>query len=164
MPDMPLPCPPDCGLCASSLLQGNSHVEFSRNRSIPVEENRRKYILENAEHECIAKVKVDGGVLASHPGKKADYLFIRCEHNIAYFVELKGCDITKACEQILSTIILFQGVVGNINNINARVVCSRVPAPDLRSTHYRRLENHCKSKNGTLIIKAKKLKENIVST
>lgn len=159
MPDMPLPCPPDCGLCANSLLQRNSHVEFSRNRFIPVEENGRTYIIENTENECIAKIKVDGGLAASSREKKADYLFIRCKHNVLYFVELKGSDVTKACKQILSTITWFQELVGNLHNINARVVSSRSSAPHLRSSYYEQLKRHCNKNNGKLLIRTRLFSE-----
>lgn len=159
MPDIRHPCPPASGLCAHNRLQGNIHVEFLCHERIPVEENGKKYTLENTEKECIARIKVDGGLYPSNSEKKADYLIIRCEHDIAYFVELKGSDINKACEQILSTIDLLQDIVGSAQGINARIVCSRVPTPDLRSSHYRRLENHCKKKNGTLLVRTKQYSE-----
>lgn len=159
MPDIRHPCPPASGLCAHPRLQGKPYVEFLRDRLIPVEEKAKKYTLDNTEEECIAKIKVDGGLYPSHSEKKADYLLIRCEHDIAYFVELKGGDVAKACKQILSTIDLLQNIVGSAQSINARIVCSRVPTPDLRSSHYRRLENHCKEKNGTLLVRTKQYSE-----
>lgn len=159
MPDIRHPCPPASGLCAHHSLQGNLHVEFLCRELIPVEENGKKYTLENTGKECIARIKVDKGLLNTASEKKADYLLIRCEHDIAYFVELKGCDVAKACEQILSTINLLQNIVGSAQGINARIVCSRVPIPDLRTSHYRRLENHCKEKNGTLLVRTKQYSE-----
>ena len=119
----------------------------------------KKYTLDNTEEECIAKIKVDKGLLNTASGKKADYLLIRCEHDIAYFVELKGCDVAKACEQILSTIDLLQNIVGSAQSINARIVCSRVSTPDIRSSPYIRLEKHCKTKNGTLLVRTRQYSE-----
>ncbi len=152
MPDSQTPCPPVSGICNHSQLQENPHVHFSRNQKIQVEEHNRKYTMENSGRECIAKIKVDNGLLTPDSEKRADYLLLRCEQDIAYFVELKGCDVAKACEQILSTITLLRSIV-NTYRINARIVCSRVPAPDLRSSHRVRLENSCKGRNGTLIIR-----------
>lgn len=151
MPNSQPTCPPASGICNHSQLKGNPHVKFLRDQKIHVKEHSRKYTLENSGRECIAKITVDNGLLTAGSGKKADYLLLRCEQDIAYFVELKGCDVAKACEQILSTITLLQSIV-NTYRINARIVCSRVPTPDLRSSHRVRLENSCKRKNGTLII------------
>ena len=159
MPDIRHPCPPASGLCAHPRLQGKPYVEFLRDRLIPVEEKAKKYTLDNTEEECIAKIKVDKGLLNTASGKKADYLLIRCEHDIAYFVELKGCDVAKACEQILSTIDLLQNIVGSAQSINARIVCSRVSTPDIRSTPYIRLEKKKKKKNGTLLVRTRQYSE-----
>ena len=159
MPDIRHPCPPASSLCAHHRLQGKPYVEFLRDKFIPVEEKGKKYTLDNTQEECIAKKKVDKGLLNTASEKKADYLLIRCEHDIAYFVELKGCDVSKACKQILSTITLLQNIVGNAQILNARIVCSRVSTPDIRSSHYINLKNHCKTKNGTLLVKTKQYHE-----
>lgn len=158
MPDIQPPCPP-AGICSRPELKESPHVKFSRDRHIGVEERGKRYILHNPARECIARLKVDDGLPCATSGKKADYLLVRCEQGIAYFVELKGCDVARACEQILATIESFHNVLADARAINARIVCSRASTPDLRSSHRRRLESLCKNRNGTLIISTKEYRE-----
>jgi len=79
--------------------------EYSNNKIIIAEENRRKFILRNNSNLYINKVKVDNCYITS--GQKCDYLFeiIRDDNiEIVFYIELKGSDINHAIEQIESTL------------------------------------------------------------
>jgi len=152
-------CPPSIGICAHAIILHSRHSQFSRNRAIVVEENRKRYIINNTNGECIAKVRVDNGILSSTSDSKSDYMIIRCQHDIVYLIELKGSDVKKACEQVLSTIEKLAAIL-QAATIHARIICSRVPTPALRSSQYNKLYLHCQAKNGQLIIRVNQFEEN----
>ncbi|MDL2280212.1 hypothetical protein LJC15_06115 [Desulfovibrio sp. OttesenSCG-928-G11] len=153
-----LPCPPQNGICSDAILCDSDYAEFSQHKKIVAEENNRKYVALNGNGECIAKIKVDNGIMPSENEPKADYMIIRCQHNVVYIIELKGSNIKRACEQILSTIDKLS-VLLNKANIHARIVCSRAPTPVLRPSQYYKLDRYCKSRKGRLIVKESVLEE-----
>lgn len=155
-------CPPPNGICSNAIFSNSTHAVFLRNTKIVVEENKRKYTANNVYKECIAKIKVDGGIIQNASISKSDYIFIRCEYNMVYFIELKGGDVAKACEQIISTIAnLSSLLLGSI--LHARIVCSRAPAPALRSSQYARLDRCCRNSNGQLIVRVNQFEESYIT-
>lgn len=151
-------CPQANSICSHKDLINKLHTIFTRNQKIPVEENGKRYYINNLNHECIAKVKIDGGLISSSENSKADYMVIRCDHNIIYIIELKGSDVKKACSQILSTLKILTTLIGTAS-IHARIICSRVPAPALRSSEHVVLDKYCKKMNGRLDIKVREYTE-----
>lgn len=82
-------------------------TETIHHKIITVEENKKKFIIENNNAKKVNRVKVDG-CLIDNQKEKCDYLFeIYDEVNIilVIYVELKGKDIKKAYDQLVSTII-----------------------------------------------------------
>lgn len=151
-------CPPCEGICSYPIFSDSEHTSFLRNKKIIVEENKKKYIANNIKQECIAKVRVDGGLISNQDIGKSDYILIRCEHDIVYIIELKGCDVAKACEQILSTIAYLSFSLRGCT-IHGRIICSRAPTPALRSSHYTKLERQCRENGGQLIVKTNQFEE-----
>ena len=151
------PCPPNIGICSDPLFNNPEWVAFSRKPSIKVEEKGKKYIALNPNGECVAKAKVDNGLIAGSEVSKADYIVLRCDLDMAYIVELKGSDVSKACEQILSTVNLLP--ILEKYTVNARIICSRAPSPDLRSSHRGKLDKLCRAKSGNLKVKVKFMEE-----
>jgi hypothetical protein len=80
--------------------------------------------------------------------------------NNIYFIELKGEDIKKAAVQILCTINLYGRKLDG-NKIFARIVCSRIPRPDIRSSQIVSLERAVGATGGNLTKTCRKLEESI---
>jgi hypothetical protein len=109
---------PDCPLCSDG-------------KKITVQENKRKYILNNLSAQQVCKIQIDGCVIDDQNQRKCDYLIIVCKTEDAkeemYFIELKGKDLISAVEQLTQTIEYFQTQI--IGKVFARAVLSRVPNP-----------------------------------
>lgn len=151
-------CPPEYGICSNVIFLNSADTAFLQTKKIVVEENRRKYTANNVNEECVARVKVDGGIIKDSLISRSDYMLIRCEKNIVYLIELKGGDVAKACEQIIATAGYFSSILQGAT-LHARVICSRAPTPALRSSQYARLERHCRSHNGNLIVRVNQFEE-----
>jgi len=106
----------------------NTCNECNSNRTIVVEENKRKFILQNNSLNMINKVRVDGCYINN--GAKCDYLIELINSNIVktvFYIELKGSDINHAIEQIESTLQHCRQVHNNIDK-ECYIVLSRFPS------------------------------------
>lgn len=81
-------------------------------------------------NEDFTKLRIDDCIVTSKTIEKCDFGFVRHSNNDFYFIELKGSDIEKALDQIVTTISFF-----NTNMIlipkNSRlgfIVSSKVPS------------------------------------
>ncbi|HDV6322488.1 hypothetical protein [Burkholderia vietnamiensis] len=113
----------------------------------------------NGDGKRILRYEVDGNMIKSAQ-KRCDYAIGIPGSDKVIFIELKGTDIKHASIQILDTITEL-GVKLNGFELHARIVCSRIPAPDLRSTQIIKLERKLAQTNGSLIKKCKELEEAI---
>jgi len=105
-------------------------TDCSEGKRLVVEENKRKYILQNPSKRKVCKVRIDGCVISSQTKRKCDYLMIVCELEDMYFIELKGKDLISAVEQLTETVKYFQAEFREIQGkVFARVVLSKVPMP-----------------------------------
>ncbi len=99
---------------------------LSKNKIITAEENGRKLTINNPTLRSITKVQVDGCLRISG-GKRCDYLFeIDQPTTQVIYLELKGCDIPKAYEQLAATIDLFRSKHDGCKKV-CHIVASRVP-------------------------------------
>jgi hypothetical protein len=99
------------------------------------EENGRKIEVRGDNYANIDKVKVDGALIDVSTISKCDYFFghkvkgkgVRYANNV--FVELKGCDIGKAYDQIMETISVFKRnkVLCHDSVVNGVIVGSHIP-------------------------------------
>lgn len=75
------------------------------NKSKVASENGKRFgIISN---ENFTRIRIDGCLIASQHVEKCDFGFIRHSSQEFYFVELKGKEIQKAYNQIVSTINYF---------------------------------------------------------
>ena len=65
-------------------------------------EKRSEFRIINSKKREILKIKVDGCMKLN--GKRSDWLFIDCDNETAYFVELKGSGLDKAIKQLEKTL------------------------------------------------------------
>lgn len=111
----------DYGRCATE----------STHKKITAEENGRKLTLENPNGNTIRKIQVDGCLITDTSHKRCDYMFEMEETNsklisLVIYLELKGCDIKKAYDQLVATIDQFNKAHQDIKK-EAHIVASRVP-------------------------------------
>ena len=98
----------------------------STHKIITAAENNRKLTIKNSSQKIITKVAVDGCLVIA-TGKRCDYLFeIEQPITQVIYLELKGCDIEKAYQQLVATIELFKDSHKNCKK-ECHVVASRVP-------------------------------------
>lgn len=69
-------------------------------------ENGKRFEIDS--NEDFTRIKIDGCLIPSQQVEKCDFGFVRHSNNEFYFVELKGKDINKAINQIISTISNFE--------------------------------------------------------
>ena len=142
-----------CNFCNSFCKKYALYGKYRSQNIVSLSENRRKYQLKNENHKCIHTYKVDNGIITSQDIPKCDYaIFI--ETNSLYLIELKGANISRAIEQIESTIrILIQEEKVNVNTIEAKVVLSKGRNPKIISTKQQHLDKLLSRYNGRLTYK-----------
>lgn len=126
-----------------------------------VTEKGKTFRLINDSGFEFAIYKVDDCLIKGNNEQKCDYLFL-VDKNLecaAYFIELKGTDLTKAISQILNSIDrLYKSF--HEHKIYARIVGTRV-TPNIKSRRAK-LDEKVKQFGGDLIIASKpELKETI---
>ena len=97
-------------MCKETLKEKLGSTDNCYSNKTAAEEKGRKFrlILPKGEEAC--RVNVDDCLLtqSEKTGKKCDFLFYRCKTKDCFFVELKGQDISRAFEQITTTIKLLK--------------------------------------------------------
>jgi hypothetical protein len=138
---------PDCTNC-------------NRHPILRAQENKSKYVLKNPNRIEVCKIQVDDCVINSNDESKCDFLFLACETDKAFFVELKGRDLTHAIDQIDHSIDVLISQLENFA-INARVVLSKAQTPDLRTSKYVKFKSKIKRLGGTFEHKNKVMEESL---
>lgn len=126
-------------------------------------EHHMKYELKNDDRLCLLKLHIDNCLITCQNSIKCDFAIFVCSSKICCLIELKGSNVDHACEQILATANTINDILNKCNKIHARIVASRMPSPNIRSTHKIKLDNFCRSHRGTLKIQVRTLQENVSS-
>ena len=127
-------------------------------------ENKSTYRYVNNARQCVAKIRVDGGLIRNTGTKKCDWLVINWDLAHSFFIELKGSDIRKAISQINVTLDLLWSDVKKtgIDVAHARIVLSKTPRPNLMPNEKRKLEIRLKDKEyggGTVKVQSEQMTE-----
>lgn len=130
-----------------------------KRKIVQFDENGIIYRGINNEKKRILRYCVDGEMIKDDK-KKCDRAFGLPDHNIVYLIELKGCDLKKASEQIYETIIALESKISGYV-IQGRAICSRIPKPDIKSTQVVRLEREIAKRKGSFIKSSRFFEENI---
>lgn len=125
--------------------------------SIVCSEKGMRYELINDNRSCVKKIIIDDCLITNKTIQKCDYAILLCNSEICCFIELKGSDITHACDQILHTYGQLTDLVKKCKKIYARIIPSRCPTPNIRSRPRELLRNLCKSNKGDLKIQTNNL-------
>lgn len=130
------------------------------NRPIVVlSENGMQYKANNLQGKNVICYDVDGVMIVSD-SKKCDKALGIPDDGMLFLIELKGCDLKKASEQIFATIQVLDGKI-NDYKVFGRIVCSRIPKPEIRSTQVVRLERELARRKGNLKKNSRTLEESI---
>ena len=107
------------------------------------------YRYENKSGNHLAKYKVDGGLIADND-KKCDFLLLNCEQKKAFFIELKGSDISRAIKQVTRSIDFLQSRLKGFD-VFARIVLRRDNTTKLSiDNKVKKLQEKVKALNGNL--------------
>ncbi|MFC1836169.1 hypothetical protein ACFL2Q_15855 [Thermodesulfobacteriota bacterium] len=121
-------------------------------------EKRKEYIARNADRKRILCYRIDGQMIIE--GERCDHGMGLPETNAFYLIELKCSDLRKAARQILSTIdSLGERLDGFV--LHGRVVLSRTPVPDQRSSDVLRLERRLARLKGNFKKQSRRMEETV---
>lgn len=123
---------------------GSCAIE-STHKIITAEENNRKLTINNPSGKLIRKIQVDGCL--DIKGQRCDYMFeIDNPISQVIYLELKGCDVEKAYQQLLSSIELFKSKHQQTKK-QCHIVASRVPKAGTKVQQLKvMMEKHTKAK------------------
>lgn len=141
------------------LGSGRGVLTDDRRSIVQFSENGMTYKGININNRRVIRYQVDGGLI-SDDRKRCDNALAMPEINTVYFVELKGEDIRKAAVQIAHTVSEFNNELKN-SSVFGRIICSRIPRPDIRSSEIVSLERTLAAKGGNLVKSCQALTENI---
>ena len=133
-------------------------------KNIRCSENKSEYLYINKSGHRVAKIKVDGALVAATDTKKCDYLLVNWNSTHSLFIELKGSDVKKAICQINTTLdLLWTSLKGmGMSVAHARIVLSKTPRPNLMPIEKRKLDLRLKAKEygfGTIKVQSEKMLE-----
>ncbi|MEN2399909.1 hypothetical protein GKZ90_0008985 [Flavobacterium sp. MC2016-06] len=87
-------------------------IEANQNccsKSKVASENGKRFEIDSNEE--FTRIRIDDCLISSQQVEKCDFGFVRHFNNEFYFVELKGKDVKKALNQIISTISVFESTI-----------------------------------------------------
>lgn len=147
-------------------------VDFcDKRKNANCKENGKVYSLENTDSAYkILSIHVDGGVIIVDKNtpaglNKCDYLFVIDTGNapVAILIELKGCDINHAVDQIDSTLNILSDFLNTCSSVHGRIVFSGGTPNIQNSPKFMNLQRRLKRMSGTLVAKGKILPEKIAT-
>ena len=115
----------------------------SSDSQIVVQENRRRFLIKNPNAETITKLVVDG-CLIDDARPRCDFAFeIGLPCYCVIYLELKGCDVPKAYNQLTATLGHFATHHTRSKKV-CHVVSSRVPkaGPSVQQMKVKMKKNH----------------------
>jgi hypothetical protein len=141
-----------------SNLIDNCSVETDKYKNVLIDKigGKSKYIIENKTNKKYSQIDIENCVYKNLQNETKCDFGIKTE-NIFYLVELKGSDVKKGIEQLLSTLIAFKNYNQSLD-FKARLIVTRFQSPNLvkKNAVYKnlvKLLKHIENKNNHLIIK-----------
>jgi len=106
------------------------HRTIKKMSKVKVEEHGKSAVFLNPNREKIHVTQIDQGLVENECA--ADFAVSKIGVGDV-IVELKGKEVTKACEQIIATAKLLKNCKKQSTPIAGLIVCSRVPATDSKA-------------------------------
>lgn len=135
-------------------LSGYPSICQPYDSQIVSEENSRSHIAYNNSHKRMNHYHIDGNVIKQ--GLRCDYLLINETEHIAYLIELKGSDLSKAARQLEVTEQVLHSQLPQTRRY--RIVASKCKTQEIESTEFRKYR-HKWGKN--LVYKTLQMEEQI---
>jgi len=127
--------------------------KVSSDSLIKLEENGKKAIFRNQNRLNHHVYKIDGCVIDE--GERADFL-VNSPDGHSVILELKGCNVEKACRQIYSTLSHPNMKTMLQSKIGLLIVCSAVRMPRADTFIQKQKQKFAKEFNALLHVKCKK--------
>jgi hypothetical protein len=115
-----------------SRIKGHAATLCNTNVYVVLKEKRSQYKIDNPNRKLVCRTPIDGGYIPLNSTCCCDYLVVNCPDCKAYLVELKGCDVLHALEQINATLTLLKSDLSG-HACFARIVPTRVGVPNLQN-------------------------------
>ncbi len=138
-------------LCFPSDCEPRAPVIVSRDRG-----QKRTHRAINIELDLVRHYRIDGKVICALTEKKCDFLLLDDTKQTAYLIELKGCHLMEAVEQLKNTARLLEGCLHGYS-VNYRIVY-RSNTHAVRSSEYDRFR---RAVSGRLIAQTTEIEEKI---
>lgn len=122
----------------------------NREKTLMFSEKGRSYCGLNPNLKEILGFKVDKGLINDENGR-CDYSLI-VQNDVCFLIELKGCDVSYAAKQIMSTREVFEKKYG-VKKFVARIVCSKAKTAELNSNTFKKMDRFMKTLNKNYGIK-----------
>ena len=108
------------------------YISNDNRREIVSEENRRKHVGLNPDNKCrVIHYRVDEVILQNQ--KACDFILINETDGIAFLIELKGCRVDNAVDQLKTTEETLHEYLKNYK-LQYRIVTSTSPSQKSRTT------------------------------
>ena len=113
----------------------------NQEKTLMFSEKGRSYRGSNLDPKEILGFKVDKGFI-NDGNDRCDYSLI-VQNDVCFLIELKGCDVSHAAEQIMSTQKVFERNYG-VKQFVARIVCSKSRTAELNSNAFKKMDRFMK--------------------
>lgn len=146
------------------LQEFKNFVNGPSNKNLFVlKENGKEYRAINDNNKSCLELQIDKGIIDNEEINKCDKGLIVLDDDKCILVELKGCDVSKACIQLNSTLDIFKKNLLKVNNYDyyCRAVVTSMPSPNNYPTSYKILLKNLINCKNKLICKSKKMEEKI---
>ncbi len=104
-----------------------SCTKITKDKMIKIEENKRKAVFRNKSGSTHHVSRIDGCLVEDGP--RADYL-VSEEDGVSVIVELKGSDVSRACEQVFASVAHPEVQPLLKKKVGFLVICSKYPRFD----------------------------------
>ena len=140
--------------------------QFKKGNILSISENNRKYIANIKNSSIVYRLSIDPNNIKQKigiilEGKKCDYGMFVVDSKTLYLIELKGCNVDDAFEQLYMT---YKWFIKNTNSESISKFRFRVVASKVRSVPALNKNRNMLIKNGInkndIVVKVNELKEN----
>ena len=115
----------------TSLCQPKAKVIVSKDRG-----GSQVHRANNVNSYEVAHYRIDDVVIKD--GKKCDYLLLNEDKRVAYFIELKGQDLTWAAQQIEATEITLRDSLSNYPDRRYRIVANKCRTHNIEHSGFKK--------------------------
>ena len=121
-------------------LSGFDSLCQERQKIIVSSQKKRKHTAYNTFGACVCHYQIDGVVLTGTERKACDYLLMNEDAFSVYLIELKGCHLTEAAEQLEATERRLSTELSGYRKF-FRIIASHINVHAVRHSTFRRFQH-----------------------